>query len=121
MLTTDTHAHLIGEVRLADLRARDPVGTGIFEVVTGPVATNTYAKEIDALPRLAGIGGARRALLQAAAAARARHALRATDVYGYAQVTVTAGAHGHPRRCARAHVCWTPPAGPCAPLVLTAR
>src|SRR5262249_37087478 len=46
-LTTDTHADLIGEVRLQTLEPGGPDGTGIWEAVTGPVATNTYATEID--------------------------------------------------------------------------
>ena len=41
VLTTDTHANLVGEVRLQTFGAGGPVGTGIWEVVTGPVATNT--------------------------------------------------------------------------------
>ena len=46
-LTTDAHANLIGEIRLQTLESGRPIGTGMWEAVTGPVATNTYAKEID--------------------------------------------------------------------------
>ena len=44
-LTTDTHANLVNEIRLRTLGALE--GTGMWEVVTGPVATNTFAKEDD--------------------------------------------------------------------------
>ena len=75
-LTTDTHANLVNEVRYKTLGGA-PEGTGIWEVVTGPVATNSFAKEIDGVPRPEGRGdGDRRALLQAAAAERDGHALR---------------------------------------------
>ena len=47
VLTTDTHANLVNEVRYHTLGGT-PEGSGIWEVVTGPVATNSYAKEIDA-------------------------------------------------------------------------
>ena len=76
-LTTDTHAHLIGEIRTSTFEPPGPVSTGIWEVITGPVATNTYAKEIDTA---LGTLGHRRlhhlALLQAAAPPRARAPVR---------------------------------------------
>ena len=75
-LTTDTHANLVNEVRYRTLGGA-PEGTGIWEVVTGPVATNSFAKEIDGYLGQKGAGhGDRRALLQAAAAERDGHALR---------------------------------------------
>ena len=45
-LTTDTHANLVNEVRYRTLSGA-PESSGMWEVVTGPVATNTFAKEID--------------------------------------------------------------------------
>jgi alkaline phosphatase D len=47
VLTTDMHANVIGELRHKTLESERPVGTGVYEVITGPVATMTYAKEID--------------------------------------------------------------------------
>jgi phosphodiesterase/alkaline phosphatase D-like protein len=44
-LTTDTHGNLVNEVRYKTFGT--PEGSGMWEVVTGPVATNTFAKEID--------------------------------------------------------------------------
>ncbi len=74
-LTTDTHANLINEVRYATL-AGPPTSSGMWEVVTGPVATNTFAKEIDSTLGLAGRGDRDRlVVLQAPAAARSRYAL----------------------------------------------
>jgi alkaline phosphatase D len=55
-LTTDTHATLVGDVRLSTLEPGGPVNSGILEVVTGPVATNTFAKEIDNIVRSPGSG-----------------------------------------------------------------
>ena len=76
-LTTDTHANLIGEIRLQTLESGGPVGTGIWEAVTGPVATNTYAKEIDRAIGAQGHGRLRHVLVpEAAAAARDRDGVR---------------------------------------------
>jgi alkaline phosphatase D len=46
-LTTDVHANMVNDVRLQTLEAGGPVNTGITEVTTGPVATKTFAGEID--------------------------------------------------------------------------
>jgi alkaline phosphatase D len=56
VLTTDTHANLVGDVRLQTFAPSGPVPSGITEVITGPVATNTYAKEVDDLLGRPGIG-----------------------------------------------------------------
>ena len=47
-LTTDTHANLVNEIRYRTLGGA-PEGTGIWEVVAGPVATNTFSTSIDGL------------------------------------------------------------------------
>jgi alkaline phosphatase D len=46
-LTTDVHANMVNDARLQTLEAGGPVNTGITEVTTGPVATKTFAGEID--------------------------------------------------------------------------
>jgi len=56
-LTTDTHANFVNEVRHKTLGAV-PESSGIWEVVTGPVATNTFAKEIDGFLGTTGAGTA---------------------------------------------------------------
>jgi phosphodiesterase/alkaline phosphatase D-like protein len=91
-LTTDTHANLIGEVRSRTLEPGGPVGTGIWEVVTGPVATNTYADEIDtALGGTPGLGDLVTSLFLKPEPPRGL-GLRcaATDVDSYAEVRVSA-------------------------------
>ncbi len=90
VLTTDTHAHLIGEIRTSTLEGPEPVGTGISEVVTGPVATNTYAKEIDGFLGSPGAGALVSGLFFKPPPPRGLGLRCAgTDQYGYAQVSVT--------------------------------
>ena len=90
-LTTDTHANLIGEVRLQTLEPGGPVGTGIWEAVTGPVATNTYAKEIDRAVGQRGTGDFVTSLFLKPAPPRGIGMLcAATDVDSYVEVRVTA-------------------------------
>ena len=120
-LTTDTHANLINEVRFRTLGVT-PEGSGMWEVVTGPVATNTFAKEIDRFLGQPGSGTAIAALFfkpQPPNGLGMRCA--AIDTYSYAQVTVTArtltvallDAAGRPVREATGVAC--------APLVIAAR
>jgi alkaline phosphatase D len=91
-LTTDAHANLIGEVRTQTLEPGGPVGTGMWEVVTGPVATNTYAKEIDnALGGKPGFGDLVTSLFLKPPPPRGiGMRCAATDVDSYAEVKVTA-------------------------------
>jgi phosphodiesterase/alkaline phosphatase D-like protein len=120
-LTTDTHANLVNEVRYRTLGAA-PESSGIWEVVTGPVATNTFAKEIDGFLGSQGAGTAIGALFfkpQPPNGMGMRCA--ALDTYSYAQVTVTRqrltvavkDAKGRPVREAVGYAC--------PPLVLRAR
>jgi len=46
-LTTDVHANMVNDARLQTLEPGGPVNTGITEVTTGPVATKTFAGEIN--------------------------------------------------------------------------
>jgi len=46
-LTTDTHANMVNDVRLLTLEPGGPVNSGIMEFITGPVATGTFAQEIN--------------------------------------------------------------------------
>jgi len=120
-LTTDTHANLVNEVRYRTLGAA-PESSGMWEVVTGPVATNTFAKEIDGFLGSQGAGTAIGALFfkpQPPNGMGMRCA--ALDTYSYAQVTVTRqrltvapkDAKGRPVREAVGYAC--------PPLVLRAR
>ncbi len=120
-LTTDTHAHMIGEIRTSTLEAEGPVSTGIWEVITGPVATNTYAKEIDTVLGAGGTGDFVTSLFfkpQPPSGIGLRCA--ATDVYGFSQVTVTAKQLTvAPRDAAGTHV-REKTGAVCQPLVLRA-
>ena len=90
-LTTDMHAHIIGEIRSTTFEAPGPVSTGIWEVVTGPVATNTYAKEIDTALGSPGSGDFVTSLFLKPPLPRGLgFRCTATDVYGYAEVTANA-------------------------------
>jgi phosphodiesterase/alkaline phosphatase D-like protein len=120
-LTTDTHGNLVNEVHFKTLGGT-PESTGMWEVVTGPVATNTFAKEIDGFLGTPGAGTAIGALFFKPVPPNGMGMrCAALNTYSYAQVTVTArrltvamkDAQGRPVREATDVAC--------APLVLTAR
>jgi phosphodiesterase/alkaline phosphatase D-like protein len=120
-LTTDTHANLVNEVRFRTLGAA-PESSGMWEVVTGPVATNTFAKEIDDFLGQKGAGTAIGALFFKPVPPNGLGMrCAALDTYSYAQVSVTArrltvtlkDARGRPVREATGYEC--------PPLVLAAR
>jgi alkaline phosphatase D len=121
-LTTDTHANLVGEVRTQTLEAGGPVGTGILEAVTGPVATNTFAREIDATLGTRGSGDAVAALFLKPAPPRGI-GLRcaAIDVYSYAQVRVTSSALTITPKDQDGRLVREPGGTPCGPFTVTAR
>jgi phosphodiesterase/alkaline phosphatase D-like protein len=122
VLTTDLHGHLIGEIRSSTLAPTGPIGTGIWEVVTGPVATNTYAKEIDAVLGAKGTGDFVTSLFlkpQPPAGIGLRCA--ATDAFGYAQVTATRATLTVTPKAAAGGPVREKTGGVCAPLVLQAR
>jgi phosphodiesterase/alkaline phosphatase D-like protein len=122
VLATDHHANLIGELRYQTLEPPGPRGTGVIEVATGPVATNTYAREVDATLGATGVGQAVASFFYKPPPPRGiGMRCAAIDAYSYAEVRVTANelrvdvkdAEGEPVR----DVDGTP----CAPVVLTAR
>jgi len=93
VLTTDTHANFVNEVRLRTLEVGGPVGSGILEAVTGPAATMTFNREIDAATGRVGNGVLLtnlffRAALPPEGAGLAMQCA-VTDTYSYDQVTVT--------------------------------
>jgi alkaline phosphatase D len=121
VLTTDTHAHLIGEIRTSTLEGPAPVGTGIWEVVTGPVATNTYAKEIDSFLKSPGAGALVTGLFFKPPPPRGLGlACAATDTYGYAQVAVTPTRLTVTPKAAAGGRVLDATGVPCAPLVVPA-
>jgi alkaline phosphatase D len=121
VLTTDTHAHLIGEIRSQTFAPSGPVGTGIWEVVTGPVATNTYAKEIDDFLGSPGFGAVvTGAFFKPAPPNGLGLRCAQTDTYGYAQVTVTATTLRVAPKSSTGAPVRDVTGGPCAPLVVRA-
>ncbi len=120
-LTTDTHANLINEVRFRTLGAV-PEGTGMWEVVTGPVATNTFGREIDRVLGQPG-GGTAIASLFFKPPPPSGLGMRcaAIDVYSYAQVTVTARTLTVAPRDAKGNPVREATGVACAPLIVTAR
>ena len=120
-LTTDTHGNLVNEIRLRTLGGA-PEGTGMWEVVTGPVATNTFSTSIDRLLGVPGGGSAIASLFfkpQPPVGVGMRCA--ALDVPSYAQVKVTARTLTVASRDARGRLVREATGRPCAPLVLRAR
>jgi alkaline phosphatase D len=90
-LTTDTHANMVNDVRLQTLESGGPKDSGILEVVTGPVATNTFAREIDQAVGISGAGATvGRLFFKPPPPAGVGMRCAALDVYSYAQVEVTA-------------------------------
>ncbi len=120
-LTTDTHANLVNEVRSKSLSAT-PESYGIWEVVTGPVATNTFSKEIDDFLGQKGAGTAIGALFFKPAPPNGMGMrCAALDTYSYAQVTVTARRFTVAMKDAKGQPVREATGVACAPLVLTAR
>jgi len=119
-LTTDTHGNLVNEVRYRTFGNLE--SSGIWEVVTGPVATNTFAKEIDGYLGQKGAGTAIGALFFKPSPPNGLGMrCAALDTYSYSEVTVTAkqltvamkDAKGEPVREATGVAC--------APLILRVR
>ena len=120
-LTTDTHANLVNEVRSKTLSGA-PESYGIWEVVTGPVATNTFAKEIDSTLGQKGAGTAIGALFFKPAPPNGLGMrCAALDTYSYAQVAVTARRFTVAMKDAKGQLVREATGVVCAPLVLTAR
>ncbi len=120
-LTTDTHANLIGEVRTSTFDPAGPGSTGIWEVVTGPVATNTYAKEIDEYLGAQGTAGFIAGLFFRPPPPRGLGLqCAALDTYSYAQVVVTASALTVRPKTATGGVVRDATGAVCGPLALRA-
>jgi phosphodiesterase/alkaline phosphatase D-like protein len=120
-LTTDTHANLVNEIRYRTLGVT-PESSGIWEAVTGPVATNTFSKEIDRFLGAAGAGTAIGALFfKPPPPSGMGMRCAALDVYSYAEVTVSARTFTVALRDARGKPVREGTGEACAPLVLRAR
>ena len=119
-LTTDTHANLVNEIRYRTFGGVE--SSGMWEVVTGPVATNTFAKEIDNYLGQKGAGTAIGALFFKPPPPNGMGMrCAALDTYSYAQVSVTARTFRVALKDARGNPVREATGTACAPLVLTAR
>jgi alkaline phosphatase D len=122
VLATDHHANLIGELRYRTLEPPGPRGTGVIEVATGPVATNTYAREVDATLGAVGVGQAVASFFYKPPPPRGiGMRCAAIDVYSYAEVRVTATELHVEAKDAEGNPVRDVDGTPCAPVVLTAR
>ena len=121
-LTTDTHANFVNEIRLRTLEPGGPVGTGIWEVVTGPVATNTQNREVDETLGRSGLGSAIVALFYKPPPPRGvGMACSSGDVYSYAEVRVTRAAITVTPKDATGKLVREETGGACGPFVFPAR
>jgi alkaline phosphatase D len=120
-LSTDIHGILVGEVRLLTLEPGGPIGTGILEATVGPVATNTFAKQVDATLGSVGSGNAVAALFLKPAPPRGiGMRCAAIDVYSYLQVRVTGAALTITPKDQNGRLVQEPGGAPCGPFVVRA-
>jgi alkaline phosphatase D len=119
-LATDSHANFINEIRYRTLGSVE--GSGMWEAVTGPVATGTFAKEIDGYLQASGSAPLIASLFfKPPPPGGIGMTCAALDVFSYAEVTVTSktltvtpkDAQGQPVREASGAAC--------PPLVVQAR
>jgi phosphodiesterase/alkaline phosphatase D-like protein len=121
-LTTDTHANFVGEVRLRTFEPPGLLGTGFLEAVTGPVATNTFSREIDSTLGASGTGSALNALFFKPAPPRGiGMRCAASDVYSYAQVRVTSTALTITPKDANGQLVRELGGAPCGPFTIPAQ
>jgi phosphodiesterase/alkaline phosphatase D-like protein len=121
-LTTDTHATFFNDARLQTLEPGGPSDSGIPELVTGPVATNTFAKEIDNALGSPGTGVVVTSLFFKPAPPRGvGMSCAAPDVYSYAEVRVTATSLTVTPKDATGAVVKDVTGAPCGPVTLQAR
>lgn len=126
-LTTDVHANMVNDARLQTLEGGGPVNTGITEVTTGPVATKTYAGEINGTvggPTAA--GSIRAFFFNAQPPTGVGMQCSGLDQFSYAEVSVAKTAltvnlkdiEGEPVQNTADR---NKPAEPCAPIVIPAK
>ena len=91
-LTTDAHGNLINTIKFSTLSEQGPpVDTGIFDFVTGPVATKSYHKEVaDVLGSEGNASLFRSVVLKGNPPTGVAMRCAADDVFSYSEVTVSA-------------------------------
>jgi alkaline phosphatase D len=121
-LTTDTHANFVNDVRFQTLEPGGPVDSGITEVITGPVAAMTFAKEIDGVTRSPGSGILISGLFLKPAPPRGvGMSCVAPDVFSYAEVSVTSSTLTVTSKDTGGHVITDVTGQPCPPVVVHAQ
>ena len=121
-LTTDAHANFVNEIRLRSLDPAGPGGTGIWEVVTGPVATKSYALEVDEEIGAPGAGAAITGLFLKVPPPRGPGmACAAPNVFSYAQVVATSSTLTVTPKDATGRLVREATGAPCGPFVFRAR
>jgi phosphodiesterase/alkaline phosphatase D-like protein len=121
-LTTDTHATFVNDARFQTLEPGGPAPSGVEEVVTGPVATRTFAKEIDATVGASGTGILISGLFFKPAPPRGiGMQCVSPDTYSYAEVVATAQTLTVTPKDAQGHIVNDVTGQPCSPLILKAR
>jgi alkaline phosphatase D len=89
-LTTDVHANMVNDARLQTLEPGGPVDSGITEVTTGPIATKTFAGEInDRTGNPSSASLLRTLFFNAPPPTGVGMRCSALDQFSYAEVTVT--------------------------------
>jgi alkaline phosphatase D len=118
-LTTDTHATFVNDARFQTLEAGGPMDSGITEVITGPVATMTFAKEIDAVTHVRGSGiTVSQLFFKRTPPFGVGMRCVAPDTYSYAEVSVTATTLTVTPKDEHGNVVTEVGGQPCAPVVL---
>jgi alkaline phosphatase D len=121
-LTTDTHADFVNDARFQTLEPGGPMDSGITEVVTGPVATRTFTKEIDNTLGTNGAGILISGLFFKPAPPRGV-GMRCVspDVYSYSEVSVTGSTLTVTPKDAAGRIVTDTTGQPCTPVVIQAR
>jgi alkaline phosphatase D len=119
-LATDAHANLVNRVRLRTLGGT-PDATAMWEVVTGPAATNTFARSVDRDDVRGGAAALASVFFKPPPPNGLGMRCAALDTRSYAQVTVTARTLTVASRDARGRLVREATGRACAPLVLRAR
>jgi alkaline phosphatase D len=120
-LTTDAHANLINEIRYQTLGG-PVVGSGMWEAVTGPVATNTFAKEIDNYLHSSAASAFIGSLFFKPPPPQGMGmSCAALDVYSYVEVTVTSKTLTVAPKDTQGRPVRDQSGAACAPLVVQAR
>jgi alkaline phosphatase D len=113
-LTTDHHANLVNTIKYTTLEDAGVQDSGIYDFATGPVATRTFAKEIDdAVGRPGTAGLVDGAFFRPPPPNGIGMRCTALDVYSYAQIHVSArrfriafkDLHGRPVKQADGRAC----------------